>query len=254
MHVQLCETKCASLIFLKVYIWLHFTFFDSVDFEQNNTECYSIHRLMLFIFFPTFGVCWNNWITYTLHSRRLIWHLTPTYLPNAFVVVVVVVFVLFFVLFCFVFLLFCFVLFCYVLFCFVFVMLLKSTNGRQKTCEIFHVYCIFYSGFMCQTTVIFGITKDGSLVLNPLCTRQRASWTYPPQVFTSFHLSNKIVRSGFTINSPLSQNKWVKFHHRKNKVGWRFTTAKIKLGEDSPSWFVFFYVKIHFKIKKTIKQ
>ena len=46
-----------------------------------------------------------------------------------------------------------------------------GTNGCQKTCEIFHVYCIFYSGFMCQTTVIFGITKGGSLVLNPL-----ASW------------------------------------------------------------------------------
>ena len=45
-------------------------------------------------------------------------------------------------------------------------MYLKGTNGRQKTYEIFHVYCIFYSGFMCQTTVIFGITKDGSLVLN----------------------------------------------------------------------------------------
>ena len=48
---------------------------------------------------------------------------------------------------------------------------LKGTNGRQKTYEIFHVYCIFYSGFMCQTTVIFGITKDGSLVWNTL-----ASW------------------------------------------------------------------------------
>ena len=47
------------------------------------------------------------------------------------------------------------------LFCFI-----KGTNGRQKTYEIFHVYCIFYSGFMCQTTVIFGITKDGSLVFN----------------------------------------------------------------------------------------
>ena len=47
----------------------------------------------------------------------------------------------------------------------------KGTNGRQKTYEIFHVYCIFYSGFMCQTTVIFGITKDRSLVLNTL-----ASW------------------------------------------------------------------------------
>ena len=40
-----------------------------------------------------------------------------------------------------------------------------------KRREIFHVYCIYYSGFMCHTTVIFGITKDGSLVLNPL-----ASW------------------------------------------------------------------------------
>ena len=51
------------------------------------------------------------------------------------------------------------------------VLYFKGTNGRQKTYEIFHIYCIFYYGFMCQTTVIFGITKDGSLVLNPL-----ASW------------------------------------------------------------------------------
>ena len=40
--------------------------------------------------------------------------------------------------------------------------LLKGTNGNQKTYEIFLVYCIFYSGFLCQT-IIFGITKDGSL-------------------------------------------------------------------------------------------
>ena len=46
----------------------------------------------------------------------------------------------------------------------------KATNGRQKTCEIFHVYCIFYSGFMCKTTAVFGIAKDGSLVLNPLAS------------------------------------------------------------------------------------
>ena len=45
---------------------------------------------------------------------------------------------------------------------------LKGTNGHHKTYEIFHVYCIIYSGFMYQTTVIFGITKDGSLVLNTL--------------------------------------------------------------------------------------
>ena len=44
----------------------------------------------------------------------------------------------------------------------------KGTNGRQKTYEIFHVYCVFYPGFMCQTTVILGITKDGSLVLTTL--------------------------------------------------------------------------------------
>ena len=48
---------------------------------------------------------------------------------------------------------------------------IKGTSGRQKTYEIFHVHCIFYSGFMCQTTVIFGITKHGSLVLDTL-----ASW------------------------------------------------------------------------------
>ena len=48
--------------------------------------------------------------------------------------------------------------------------LFKGTNGRHKTYEIFHVYCIFYSGFMCQTTVIFGIAKDGSLVLNTLAS------------------------------------------------------------------------------------
>ena len=46
----------------------------------------------------------------------------------------------------------------------------KGTNGRQKTYEIFHVYSIFYSGSMCQTTVILGITKDGSLVLNTLAS------------------------------------------------------------------------------------
>ena len=49
----------------------------------------------------------------------------------------------------------------------------KGTNGRQKTYEIFHFYCVFYSGFMCQTTVIFGITKDGSLVSTTL-----ASWNF----------------------------------------------------------------------------
>ena len=47
---------------------------------------------------------------------------------------------------------------------------IKGTNGRQKTYEIFHVYSIFYSGFMCQTTVIFGTTKDGRLVLNTLAS------------------------------------------------------------------------------------
>ena len=55
----------------------------------------------------------------------------------------------------------------------------KGTNGRQKTYEVFHVYCIFYSGFMSQTTVIFGITKDGSLESNNL-----ASWN----CFTSRNL------------------------------------------------------------------
>ena len=59
-----------------------------------------------------------------------------------------------------------------------------------------------------------------------LCTHHRASWTYLPQVFTYVHLFNKIVESRFTISSPLFQ-----------KTGPRFTTAKIKSGEDSPCWF-----------------
>ena len=46
-----------------------------------------------------------------------------------------------------------------------------QANGHQKAYKIFHVYCILYSCFMCQTTVIFGIAKDGSLLLNTL-----ASW------------------------------------------------------------------------------
>ena len=54
--------------------------------------------------------------------------------------------------------------------CFLRFLYIKGTNGRQKTHEIFHVYSIFYSGFRCQTTVIFGITKDGSLALNTLAS------------------------------------------------------------------------------------
>ena len=56
-----------------------------------------------------------------------------------------------------------------------------------------------------------------------LYMRQRAAWTYPPQFFTSVHLFNKIIRSRFTISSPLFKNNWVKIHHRENKVRWRFT-------------------------------
>ena len=43
---------------------------------------------------------------------------------------------------------------------------------------------------------------------------------------SSLHLCllfQQIVRSGFTINSHLFQNYWVKIHHCENKVGWRFT-------------------------------
>ena len=49
--------------------------------------------------------------------------------------------------------------------------MLKGTNGRQKTYEIFHVYCILDSGFMCQTTVIFGINERWKS-----CIRYLASW------------------------------------------------------------------------------
>ena len=45
--------------------------------------------------------------------------------------------------------------------------------------------------------------------------------------------------SEFTINSPLFQ-----------KIGSRFTTAKKKMGEDSPSWFVFSRSRFTFKQRK----
>ena len=50
------------------------------------------------------------------------------------------------------------------------VVTLRVRTVAKKTYEIFHVYCICNSGLMCQTTVIFGITKDGSLVLNTLAS------------------------------------------------------------------------------------
>ena len=50
-------------------------------------------------------------------------------------------------------------------------MCFKGTNGRQKTYEISHVYSIFYSGFMCQTTVFFWNNERWKSVLNTL-----ASW------------------------------------------------------------------------------
>ena len=46
-----------------------------------------------------------------------------------------------------------------------------AVTFAYETYEIVHVYCIFYSGFMFDTTVFFGITKDGSLVFNTF-----ASW------------------------------------------------------------------------------
>ena len=58
--------------------------------------------------------------------------------------------------------------------------------------------------------------------MSEICTSQKASWTNPPQVFTSVHLFNKIVRSKFTISSPF----FLIF------FGSRFTTVKIMLGED----------------------
>ena len=60
--------------------------------------------------------------------------------------------------------------FTYVFIPYIHVKHVKGTNGRQKTYEIFHVHCVFYSGFMRQTTIIFGITKDGSLVLTTLAS------------------------------------------------------------------------------------
>ena len=46
-----------------------------------------------------------------------------------------------------------------------------GSSGYERSPKDIMRSSIFYSGFMCQTTVILGITKDGNLVLNTL-----ASW------------------------------------------------------------------------------
>ena len=100
----------------------------------------------------------------------------------------------------------------------------------------------------CITFKCNGWLKTCRLIYHYLCTCQRTSWTYLPQVFTSVHLFNKIVRWRFTISSPLFQNKWVKIHHRENKVGWRFHYADLFfLGQDSLLSKGCFTIRVHFQ-------
>ena len=82
------------------------------------------------------------------------------------------------------------------------------TYSRSHTNEYYEYH---FSKYHNQWDYLINNKKD----FIDLCMRQRACWTYPPQVFTSVHLFNKIVRSGFTINSPLFQNNWVKIRHRE---------------------------------------
>ena len=101
---------------------------------------------------------------------------------------------------------------------------------------------------------------------------QKASWTYPPQVFTSVHLFSKIIRTRFTISSPFFYNNWVKIHCPEIKVWWRFTklinlfflgkdsrsnkqndkTVKRLFVQDSPC-FILYKVKIH-HVEKWISE
>ena len=71
--------------------------------------------------------------------------------------------------------------------------------------------------------------------INYLCMHQRASWTYPPEVFTSVHLFNKINMSRFTISLPFFYNNCVKIHCCENQVRWRFIHQAdlFFLGQDS---------------------
>ena len=68
------------------------------------------------------------------------------------------------------------------------------------------------------------------------------------------HASKAILNlptSSLHLCSPFQQNRKVKIHHQftsflKTIVS-RFTTAKIKLGKDSPSWFIYFRSRFTFK-------
>ena len=95
-----------------------------------------------------------------------------------------------------------------------------STAVNQSQTRKLHKWCMTL-GSNLQNQIFNAIINNFKCPC--LCMCQRASWTYPPQVFTSIHFFNKIIRSRFTISSPFSYNNWVKIHCRKNKVGWRFT-------------------------------
>ena len=89
--------------------------------------------------------------------------------------------------------------------------ILKSVFGRSD------LSCLIISHIvLCFLSLI-------KLYLHILMHASKGILNLPTSSLHSVHLFNKIIRSGFTINSPLFQNNWVKIHHRKNKVGWRFT-------------------------------
>ena len=48
----------------------------------------------------------------------------------------------------------------------------KATDWVLYTYRVYHVWCNFYPGYMCRTTVIFGTVKDGSLQIHSLALNQ----------------------------------------------------------------------------------
>ena len=106
-----------------------------------------------------------------------------------------------------------------------------SVRGHNSNTERISQYTTLFLfspfGSICKSDHSTPLIKQKTPLDIYLCTCQRASWTYPPQVFTTIHLFNKIVSQ----DSP-------SVHLFSKTIGSRFTIAKIKFGEDSPSWFV----------------
>ena len=108
--------------------------------------------------------------------------------------------------------------------------LYKSGKNAKRWCIWDFRFTIFFSGtplhIVINTVIIYACVKGH---LEPTHLKSSPLFTFSTKLLgqdsPSIHLSSKI-------------------------IGSRFTTAKIKLGEDSPSWFAFSRSRFAFKQRK----